>query len=90
MPPAKHTSTESDEQAKARKDLEEANQVKRDLVASARAAGIIFPSLFVDPGPIGDRGATAHLIDTGRINLPTARKLARIFDHAAQSGDGNA
>ncbi|MGA4948644.1 hypothetical protein [Streptomyces lydicamycinicus] len=86
MPPGKSTRTESDERPKAQKDLEKAHEVKRELAASAQAAGVTFPSLGVDPGLSG--GVTAPLIDTGRINLPTARKLIQIFNQATKCDSG--
>ncbi|GAA2668046.1 hypothetical protein [Streptomyces lunalinharesii] len=56
-----------------------AQEAVADLRTAAKAAGVPFPSLRLDPKPLGEDGALTHLIDTGRINIGTARKLTRIL-----------
>ncbi|MGD3111316.1 hypothetical protein [Streptomyces sp. YGL11-2] len=62
-----------------RTPAEAAREAISDLRKAAREAGVPFPSLRLDPKLLGEDGALTHLIDTGRINIGTARKLTKIL-----------
>ncbi|MGW8381024.1 hypothetical protein [Streptomyces sp. ODS28] len=50
-------------------------QACQDLGDALRGAGIVLPSLRVDPVAFADRDPNCQLLDLGRCNLPTARDL---------------
>ncbi|MEU7162719.1 hypothetical protein [Streptomyces chrestomyceticus] len=58
---------------------ETAREIMCDLGEAARAVGIQFPSLRLDPHPVAGLGAPAHLIETGRINIVTAVQMTEVF-----------
>ncbi|OKI08270.1 hypothetical protein A6A06_33945 [Streptomyces sp. CB02923] len=58
---------------------ETAREIMCDLGEAARAVGVQFPSLRLDPHPVAGLGAPAHLIETGRINLTTAMQMTEVF-----------
>ncbi|WP_411139940.1 hypothetical protein [Streptomyces sp. x-80] len=68
-----------DATSEIRTPTEAAQEAVSDLRKAAREAGVPFPSLRLDPKPLGEDGALTHLIDTGRINIGTARKLTKIL-----------
>ncbi len=53
-----------------------------ELADAAIAAGVRFPSLRLDPKPVGEYGVLAHLIDLGRINLATSKRLTEVLEAA--------
>lgn len=61
----------------ARIPAEAAQEAVTELRKAAKEAGVPFPCLRLDPTPLGEDGALANLIDTGRINIGTARKLTK-------------
>ncbi|AIA07003.1 hypothetical protein [Streptomyces noursei] len=65
--------------SETRTPVEAAQEAVTDLREAAKAAGVTFPSLWLDPKPLGEDGALTHLIDTDRINIGTARKLTKIL-----------
>ncbi|MEU5304905.1 hypothetical protein ACH4YO_26690 [Streptomyces noursei] len=67
-----------------RSPAEAVQEAVAELRKAAKEAGVPFPSLRLDPKPLGEDGALAPLIDTGRINIGTARKLTKIH-RAARS-----
>lgn len=66
--------------------LKAAEEVCAALDAVLRAAGITLPSLWIEPLGYADRNPTL-LIELGRCNLETARKLVAVLrtaqEHAA-------
>ena len=58
----------------------EAEQVLAELRAALRSVGVILPSLRID---LASTVAGQPLIDLGRANLDTARKLARAIQKAS-------
>ncbi|MFI9227383.1 hypothetical protein [Streptomyces rimosus] len=68
--------------SQGRTPAEAAREAMGELADAAGAAGIRFPSLRLDPKPVGEDGVLAHLIDLGRINLSTAKKLTKILEAA--------
>lgn len=73
----------------ARERMRQAEGVTVELQAALRAAGITLPSLGVDPVSC----ASAHmapLVELGRCNLDTARRLAGVLaDYARTAVPGH-
>ncbi len=69
--------TKSKQPMKAQK-LRKAEDTRDDLSAVLRTLGIVLPSLSVEPMAYGDENPDP-LIDMGRCNLRTARKLLAVL-----------
>ncbi|MEU4492651.1 hypothetical protein AB0F96_04115 [Streptomyces sp. NPDC023998] len=61
--------------------IAEAEQVRDELTAVLKAAGIVLPSLRIDPASCV--GKAPPLIELSRCNLDTARKLTAVLKGAA-------
>jgi hypothetical protein len=62
----------------ATQGIEEAERVRDELCAALHGAGIVLPSLGVEPGAYAER-TPRPLVDLGRCNLSTARKLTAVL-----------
>lgn len=65
----------------------EAARALIDLQEALRAHGIVLPSLELDPASLwaAENGTDRRpLLSLGRVNLPTARKLAAVLKEAAR------
>jgi hypothetical protein len=70
-----------DERLTPAEKLKAAEQVCADLNTALQAMGITLPSLWVEPIGYADRNP-APLIELGRCNLETARKLIAVLQTA--------
>jgi hypothetical protein len=61
--------------------IEEAEQVRDELCAALRGAGIVLPSLGVEPAAYADE-KPRPLVELGRCNVQTARKLTAVLGSA--------
>jgi hypothetical protein len=69
----------------AKDRLEEAEAVRDDLVKALHSAGILLPSVRVEPAAYADEWPRP-LVELGRCNVHTARELAA----ALRKGQGQA
>ncbi|MFF5981569.1 hypothetical protein ACFY78_22235 [Streptomyces olindensis] len=58
--------------------VEEAEDAVKELRAELAKAGIILPSLGLDPVSLG-REAPCPLVELGRVTVETARRLAAVL-----------
>lgn len=73
----------------ARERMRQAEGVTAELDHALRAVGITLPSLGVDPVSCAS-GHMAPLVELGRCNLDTARRLAGVLaDHARTAAPGH-
>lgn len=73
MEAAMSTDDEPDRRT-ATQRIEEAERVRDELCAALHGAGIVLPSLDLEPVAYAER-TPRPLLDLGRCNLSTARKL---------------
>jgi hypothetical protein len=67
--------------------IKEAEGVRDELWAALHAAGISLPSLRVEPAAYADEWPRP-LVELGRCNLQTARRLAAALRDRVEPGDG--
>ncbi|GHJ35140.1 hypothetical protein [Streptomyces sp. TS71-3] len=67
------------QQQVVRNPIEDADAVCDELLAALKAAGITLPSLGVDPLSLAPGHEPRPLIELGRCNLATARKLIAVL-----------
>jgi hypothetical protein len=72
----------SDNRLTVAEKIREAEKVRDELRAALRALGIVLPSVWVESAAYGDEG-THPLIELGRCNLSTARKLIAVLRKGA-------
>ncbi len=72
----------SDVRKTAVRKLREAERARDELSAALRSAGIVLPSLGVDPLAYGDENPDP-LLDLGRCSRTTARKLTAALQNRA-------
>ncbi|WP_405840518.1 hypothetical protein OG528_21360 [Streptomyces platensis] len=63
--------------------MAEAEAVCEELAAELRRTGIVLPSLMVDPVTYGYEQSRV-LVELGRCNVETTRKLIAVLKRAAQ------
>ncbi len=59
-------------------EIKEAEQVRDELCAALHRAGIVLPSLRLDPVGCADEKPRL-LVELGRCNVPTARRLIAVL-----------
>ncbi len=77
---ARATMSTKDKQPAKAQLIRKAEETRDDLNAALRALGIALPSLNVEPMAYADENPDP-LIDLGRCNLRTARKLLAVLHH---------